>query len=91
MVFVEIENTRLKQIIKQNRTTNDPSHSSVSPQRHIPLPINGHSNEDDSTDSVNLDQTQDTSSIESEQMPIDQDISEAPINQAQDKSIAVEA
>ncbi|CAH1769759.1 6201_t:CDS:1, partial [Entrophospora sp. SA101] len=158
---LRIENTRLKQIIKQNRTTNDPSHSSVSPQRHIPLPINGHSNEDDSTDSVNLDQTQvqnsispevnsnniseqivdtsfnnapnsgdkeindfldqkvkekvsnmmrdinrekkllrsnkdptsrtqeallssqDTSSIESEQMPIDQDISEAPINQAQ--------
>ncbi|CAJ0862595.1 9063_t:CDS:2, partial [Entrophospora sp. SA101] len=55
---LRIGNTRLKQIIKQNRTTNDPSHSSVSPQMPIPLPTNGHSNEGDSTDPVNLDQIQ---------------------------------
>ncbi|CAJ0831722.1 17833_t:CDS:2 [Entrophospora sp. SA101] len=57
-----IENTKLKQIIKQNRTTNDPSQSLVSPQ----TPINGHSGEDDNTDSVNLEQIQNPASQDQE-------------------------
>ncbi|CAG8806031.1 6415_t:CDS:2 [Gigaspora margarita] len=46
------ENTRLKQIIKQNRTTNDAS------QIPILSHINGHSDENGSTDSLNLEQVQ---------------------------------
>ncbi|CAG8617302.1 4870_t:CDS:2, partial [Racocetra fulgida] len=49
---LRIENTRLKQIIKQNRTTNDAS------QLPIPSHINGHSDENGSTDSLNLEQVQ---------------------------------
>jgi len=60
------ENTRLrlKQIIKRNSTTNDASQSSVSPalsatpQMPIPSPINGQSDKDDSTNSMNLEQAQ---------------------------------
>ncbi|CAG8726895.1 14012_t:CDS:2 [Racocetra persica] len=48
---LRIENTKLKPIIKQNRTTNDAS------QTPIPPSINSHS-ENDSTDSLNLVQTQ---------------------------------
>ncbi|CAH1768328.1 11466_t:CDS:2, partial [Entrophospora sp. SA101] len=61
---IRIENTKLKQIIKQNRTTNDPSQSLVSPQ----TPINGHSGEDDNTDSVNLEQIQSAISPEESNM-----------------------
>ncbi|CAJ0910721.1 125_t:CDS:2 [Entrophospora sp. SA101] len=56
-----IENTKLKQIIKQNRTTNDPLQSSASTQSPIPSPIN---DEDDSTDSINLEQEQNSISLE---------------------------
>src|SRR4051812_45094160 len=61
---LRIENTRLKQIIKRNRTTNDASQSSVSPalsvtpQMPIPSPINGQSDKDNSTNSMNLEQAQ---------------------------------
>ena len=63
---LRIENTRLrlKQIIKRNSTTNDTSQSSVSPalsatpQMPIPSPINGQSDKDDSTNSMNLEQAQ---------------------------------
>ncbi|CAG8713211.1 7977_t:CDS:2, partial [Racocetra persica] len=53
---LRIENTKLKQIIKQNRTTNVAS--SVTPQMPIPSSINGHSDKDDITNSVNLKQAQ---------------------------------
>ncbi|CAG8731201.1 16991_t:CDS:1, partial [Racocetra persica] len=49
---LRIENTRLKQIIKQNRTTNDASQIPILPH------INGHSDENGSTDSLNLEQVQ---------------------------------
>ncbi|CAG8823289.1 25432_t:CDS:1, partial [Dentiscutata erythropus] len=54
---LRIENTKLKQIIKQNRTTNNASQSPVSlalsviSQMPIPSPINTHSDEDNSTNS----------------------------------------
>ncbi|CAG8775083.1 20091_t:CDS:2, partial [Racocetra fulgida] len=65
---LRIENRKLKQIINQNRTTNNASQSpvspalSVTPQMPIPSSINGQSDKDDSTNSVNLEQAQ----IESE-------------------------
>src|SRR6185312_858703 len=61
---LRIENRKLKQIINQNRTTNNASQSpvspalSVTPQMPIPSSINGQSDKDDSTNSVNLEQAQ---------------------------------
>ncbi|CAG8618245.1 6558_t:CDS:10, partial [Diversispora eburnea] len=61
---LRIENTKLKQIIKQNRTTNNVSQYSVSPtlsvtlQTPIPSSIIAHSDTDNNTNSVNLEQTQ---------------------------------
>ena len=49
---LRIENTRLKQIIKLNRTTNDAL------QTPIPPPIKSYSDEDNSTNPVNLEQAQ---------------------------------
>ncbi|CAJ0644011.1 2674_t:CDS:2, partial [Entrophospora sp. SA101] len=52
-----------KKLYTQNRTTNDPLQSSASTQSPIPSPIN---DEDDSTDSINLEQEQNSISLEAE-------------------------